>query len=47
MQKIGYKEVQIDELNLLPEEVNRLEQIWKNLETYSKHLLESDNTSDL
>lgn len=42
-----YKEVQVGELNLLPEEVNRLVQIWKNLETYSKHLLESDNTSGL
>lgn len=27
-----YKEVQIDELNLLPEEVIRLGKIWKNLE---------------
>lgn len=34
-----YKEVQIDELNLLPEEVIRLGKIWKNLEFYSKRLL--------
>lgn len=38
----SYKEVQIAELNLLPEEVIRLEKIWKNLETYSKNLLTSD-----
>lgn len=34
-----YKEVQIEELNLLPEEVIRLGKIWKNLEFYSKRLL--------
>jgi hypothetical protein len=34
-----YKEVQIEELNLLPEEVIRLKNIWKNLEVYSKRLL--------
>ena len=41
-----YKEVQIKELNLLPEEVNRLEEIWKNLEAYSKNLLNSQNVND-
>jgi hypothetical protein len=35
----SYKEVQIAELNLLPEEINRLVTIWKNLEIYSKQLL--------
>lgn len=39
----SYKEVQIAELNLLPEEINRLVAIWKNLETYSKQLLKSQN----
>jgi len=41
-----YKEVQIEELNLLPEEVNRLGEIWKNLEAYSKNLLNSQNAND-
>ena len=35
-----YKEVQIEELNLLPEEVERLIEIWKKLEIYSKGLLQ-------
>jgi hypothetical protein len=41
-----YKEVQIEELNLLPEEIVRLGIIWKKLEVYSKHLLDSHDTSD-
>ena len=36
-----YKEVQMEELNLLPEQVIRLGEIWKNLEAYSKNLLNS------
>lgn len=42
----SYKEVQIAELNLLPEEINRLVVIWKNLETYSKQLLKTQNSVD-
>jgi hypothetical protein len=34
-----YKEVQIEELNLLPEEVKRLTEIWEKLDIYSKGLL--------
>ena len=36
-----YKEVQIEELNLLPEEVKRLTEIWEKLDIYSKGLLNS------
>jgi len=39
-----YKEVQIAELNLLPEEVERLSEIWKKLEIYSKDLLNLQNS---
>lgn len=34
-----YEEVQIEELNLLPEEAIRLEKIWKDLEKYTNNLL--------
>jgi hypothetical protein len=34
-----YKEVQIEELNLLPDEVLRLEQIWKKPEAYTQKIL--------
>jgi hypothetical protein len=34
-----FKEVQIEELNLLPEAVKKVEQIWINLEVYSNRLL--------
>lgn len=37
----SYKDVQIEELNLLPEQVHRLSNIWKNLETYTENLLAS------
>jgi len=33
-----YKEIQITELNTLPEEVERLTEIWKKLEIYAKGL---------
>ncbi len=39
-----YKEVQIAELNLLPEEVERLSEIWKKLEIYSISLLKLRNS---
>ncbi len=38
----SFKEIQIKELNMLPEQVVRLEQIWMSLETYSKQLLKND-----
>lgn len=42
-----YKEIQIAELNLLPEEVERLSGIWKSLENYSKSLLKSENRQEI
>jgi hypothetical protein len=38
----SFKETQIEELNFLPEQIVRLEQIWMGLETYSKQLLSRD-----
>ena len=40
-----YKEIQIEQLNLLPGQVNRLEKIWKDMEAYSINLLKSQNTN--
>jgi phenylalanine-4-hydroxylase len=39
-----YKEVQIEELNILPDEVLRLEQIWKKLEAYTQKILKDKTT---
>lgn len=38
-----YKEVQIEELNLLPEEIDRLKNIWIKLKNYTLHLLSDKN----
>jgi hypothetical protein len=41
-----YKEVQIEELNLLPDEVLRLEQIWKKPEAYTQKILKEKTTEN-
>jgi len=41
-----YKEVQIEVLNLLADEVLRLEQIWKKLEAYTQKILKEKSTEN-
>lgn len=37
-----FKEVLIEELNLLPEEIKKLERIWRKLEMFTRNLLKKE-----
>lgn len=37
-----FKEVLIEELNLLPEEIKKLEKIWRKLEMFTRNMLKKE-----